>query len=96
MTLTGSSLNVYVDGTMPQGLVWNGSSWSALVGQPFTQEPYGIGTPKSHPEMKKFVDDWLQQIEKSGEWADLWKATIGTVVKGDAPQPPQIGSVPGS
>lgn len=67
-----------------------------VVGQPFTQEPYGIGTPKQSPEMKKFVDDWLQQIEKSGLWTQLWKATIGTVVQGDAPQPPEIGSVPGS
>ncbi|MGN6598785.1 MAG: transporter substrate-binding domain-containing protein, partial [Actinomycetes bacterium] len=67
-----------------------------VVGQPFTQEPYGIGTPKSHPEMKKFVDDWLKQIEDAGLWADLWKATIGTVVQGDAPQPPKIGSVEGS
>ncbi len=67
-----------------------------VVGAPFTTEPYGIGISKSHPEMKKFVNDWLRQIEADGLWAQLWKATIGTVVSGNAPQPPAIGSVPGS
>ncbi len=68
----------------------------SVVGQPFTQEPYGIGTPKSHPEMQKFVDGWLRQIEQSGLWAKLWKATVGTVVPGNAPTPPKVGSVPGT
>ncbi len=67
-----------------------------VVGQPFTQEPYGIGTPKNHPEMQKFVDSWLRQIEASGLWAQLWKATVGTVVPGNAPTPPKVGSVPGT
>lgn len=67
-----------------------------VVGEPFTQEPYGIGTPKQNPEMKKFVDDWLTKIEASGLWARLYKLTIGTVVTGDVPTPPKIGSVPGS
>lgn len=67
-----------------------------VVGAPFTTEPYGIGIAKNHPEMKKFVNDWLRQIEASGLWAQLWKATIGTVVSGNPPQPPAIGSVPGS
>jgi glutamate transport system substrate-binding protein len=68
----------------------------AVVGQPFTQEPYGIGTPKSHPEMKQFVNDWLQKIEQDGLWAMLWQATIGTVVQGQPPSPPEIGSGPTS
>jgi glutamate transport system substrate-binding protein len=67
-----------------------------VVGQPFTQEPYGIGLPKTDTAYKTFVDDWLQAIEKSGLWAKLWKATVGTVVGGDAPKPPEIGSAEGS
>jgi glutamate transport system substrate-binding protein len=67
-----------------------------VVGQPFTQEPYGIGLPKDQPDAKKFVNDFLQKIYADGSWAKLWKATIGTIVQGDAPKPPTIGSVPGS
>jgi glutamate transport system substrate-binding protein len=67
-----------------------------VVGQPFTQEPYGIGLPKDQGGAKQFVDDFLKKVFADGSWAKLWKATIGTVVKGDAPATPTIGSVPGS
>jgi glutamate transport system substrate-binding protein len=67
-----------------------------VVGQPFTQEPYGIGLPKAQADAKQFVNDFLQKIFADGSWAKLWKATIGTIVSGDAPKPPAIGSAPGS
>ena len=67
-----------------------------VVGQPFTKEPYGIGLPLNDPSAKQFVDDWLQKIYADGSWAKLWKATVGTVVSGDAPTPPTLGSVAGS
>jgi glutamate transport system substrate-binding protein len=67
-----------------------------VVGQPFTQEPYGIGVPLNDPTAKQFVNDWLKKVYADGSWAKLWKATIGTVVKGDAPTPPAIGSAQGS
>lgn len=67
-----------------------------MVGEPFTKEPYGIGLPHGDDQAKKFVDDWLQKIFNDGTWAKLWKATIGTVVSGDAPAPPTIGSADGS
>jgi glutamate transport system substrate-binding protein len=67
-----------------------------VVGEPFTQEPYGIGVTRDDPAAKQFVNTWLQKILDDGSWAKLWKATIGTVVSGDPPPPPKIGSVPGS
>ncbi len=67
-----------------------------VVGEPFTVDPYGIGVTKDDPSAKEFVDAWLKTIEDDGSWAALWKATIGTVVEGDPPAPPEIGSVPGS
>ena len=67
-----------------------------VVGEPFTTEPYGIGLPKEHPEMKTFVNDWLKQIESAGLWKRLYDATIGKVVTGSSPTPPAIGGVPGT
>lgn len=67
-----------------------------VVGEPFTVDPYGIGVTLADPSAKKFVNDWLQKIFDDGSWAKLWKATIGTVVAGDAPAPPKIGSAEGS
>jgi glutamate transport system substrate-binding protein len=67
-----------------------------VVGTPFTTEPYGIGVPKQHPEMKTFVNQWLQQIEAAGLWTKLYSATIGKVATGTPPSPPAIGGVPGT
>lgn len=67
-----------------------------VVGEPFTVDPYGIGVNLEDPTAKAFVAAWLQKIYDDGSWAKLWKATIGTVVEGDAPTPPVIGSVEGS
>jgi glutamate transport system substrate-binding protein len=67
-----------------------------VVGEPFSTEPYGIGLPLNDPTAKAFVNDWLRTIYADGSWAELWKATIGTVVSGDPPAPPAIGSVEGS
>ncbi len=67
-----------------------------VVGERFSQEPYRIGLPLGDPTTKQFVDDWLRKIYADSSWAELWKATLGTVVKGDAPVPPAIGSSAGS
>jgi ABC-type amino acid transport substrate-binding protein len=67
-----------------------------IQGKPFTSDPYGIGLKHGDTQMKQFVNDWLKQIEQSGLWAKVWKNSIGTVVQGEAPQPPAIGSAPGS
>jgi len=66
-----------------------------IVGDPFTEDPYGIGLPHKS-DAKAFVDTFLQTIYDDGTWASIWKATIGAVAGGDAPEPPAIGSVPGS
>jgi glutamate transport system substrate-binding protein len=67
-----------------------------VVGKPFTTDPYGIGVSKSDASAKAFVNAFITKIEQDGTWAKLWKATLGTVVEGDAPQPPKLGSVEGS
>ncbi|MDR8414463.1 glutamate ABC transporter substrate-binding protein [Nonomuraea sp. 3-1Str] len=67
-----------------------------IVTKPFTVDPYGIGLKHGDDQMKKFVNDWLGKIQSNGVWQGIWKNSIGTVVTGDAPQAPKIGSVPGS
>jgi glutamate transport system substrate-binding protein len=73
----------------------NNKAVTVLGGDPFTVDPYGVGLNKGS-DAKAFVNGFLQKIYASGDWTKLWKATIGTVIKGNAPQPPKIGSVPGS
>jgi ABC-type amino acid transport substrate-binding protein len=63
-----------------------------LVGEPFTEDLYGIGVKHGDAEFTKVVNDWLREIGGSGLWQEVWKQTIGTVVTGDAPAPPAIAS----
>jgi glutamate transport system substrate-binding protein len=67
-----------------------------IVGEPFTKDPYGIGIKHGDEQFKRFVDDWLREIQKSGLWQDVWRNSIGTVVTGEPPTPPVIGSAQGS
>lgn len=67
-----------------------------VVGNPFTEEPYGIGLKHGDADFKKFVNDWLKKIQDGGQWATAWQNSLGTVVEADPPTPPAIGSVPGS
>jgi glutamate transport system substrate-binding protein len=73
----------------------NNPSVQVVGGAPFTTDPYGIGVNKD-TDGKAFVNGFLTKIYASGDWAKLWKATIGAYVTGDAPAPPALGSVPGS
>ena len=67
-----------------------------VVGDPFTEEPYGIGLPPDDAEFKEFVNEWLLMIQEDGQWAQAFEDSIGAAIDADAPTPPQIGSVPGS
>lgn len=64
-----------------------------IVGEPFTQEPYGIGIPNGQKAFKKLINDWLAKIERMGLWKKAWERSFGTVA-GDAPEPPKIGTPP--
>ncbi|WP_020669945.1 glutamate ABC transporter substrate-binding protein [Amycolatopsis nigrescens] len=67
-----------------------------VVGGSFGQDPYGIGLKHGDDTFKKFVNDWLKKIQDAGLWQEAYKESLGTVIEGDPPAPPAIGSVPGS
>ncbi len=50
-----------------------------VVGKPFTKETYGIGVRKGSVELKRKINEALQQMISSGTWKkDLTAATKGT------------------
>lgn len=79
-------------------LISNASTDDTLkvVGEPFSDDYYGIGLTRDDPTAKEFVDGFLTTLFNDGVWLKMWQATIGTVVKGEQPTPPEIGSAPGS
>lgn len=66
-----------------------------IIGEPFTEDPYGIGLPKDS-DAQEFVNSFLTAIYEDGTWEKIWQATIGEITGGEAPKPPALGSVPGS
>jgi glutamate transport system substrate-binding protein len=60
-----------------------------LVDNPFTDEPYGIGVQLEQDDFRDFINDRLEEIYESGEWAEAWESTAGTVT-GSTPEPPEV------
>jgi len=65
-----------------------------VVGEPFVDDPYGIGVSQENEDALEFRNAFLQEVIDSGVWESLWTATIGDVIDGAAPQPPVPGELP--
>ena len=48
-----------------------------VVGETFSEEPYGIGIPKDDADMKDFVTKALQNHEDNGDYEKAYDATLG-------------------
>jgi len=48
-----------------------------LVGQPFSQEPYGIGLAKDDSALRNKINDILQTAEDDGTWKKIYDETLG-------------------
>jgi len=51
-----------------------------VVGNPFTEEPYGIGLALDDTEFRDWINDVIEDSFDDGTWDDLWKRTAGTVL----------------
>ncbi|GAA1359543.1 glutamate ABC transporter substrate-binding protein [Streptomyces beijiangensis] len=66
-----------------------------VVGKPFSQEPYGIGVPRSDSALRFALDDAIAAHEKNGDWKKAYQATLG--LSGvPASTPPAIDRYPAS
>ncbi|MGY1762607.1 glutamate ABC transporter substrate-binding protein [Geodermatophilus sp. SYSU D00779] len=81
---------VTTDNVILTGLVQGGQGAFELVGNPFTQEPYGIGLAKGDDEFRTYINDTLEQSFEDGSWAAAWDRTAGAITGEPAPEPPTI------
>jgi polar amino acid transport system substrate-binding protein len=58
-----------------------------LVGDKFTDEPYGLGIAKTSTGFKEFVDGVLRQIKQNGRWKAIYQQWLGKY--GPVPDPPK-------
>ncbi|NEE01738.1 glutamate ABC transporter substrate-binding protein [Phytoactinopolyspora halotolerans] len=59
-----------------------------LVGEQFTEEPYGIGLAKGDDEFRDFINDVLEESYDDGSWVEAWESTAGEVL--ETPEPPEV------
>ncbi|MFJ2355580.1 glutamate ABC transporter substrate-binding protein [Frigoribacterium sp. NPDC087798] len=85
---TGAVSAVTTDNVILAGLADQNEGEFEVVGETFTEEPYGIGLALEDTDFRMFVNDTLQDAEDDGTWDELWEKTAGKVL--DTPTPPTI------
>lgn len=60
-----------------------------VVGETFSDEPYGIGLAKGDDDFRTFLNDTLEEIFEDGTWEDAFDATLGASGV-EAPDPPEV------
>jgi glutamate transport system substrate-binding protein len=59
-----------------------------VVGQPFSQEPYGVGLPLADSALRAKVNDILEAAAQDGTWKQIYDDTLGS--SGSDATPPAV------
>ena len=86
----GNVQAVTTDNVILTGLVAGNPEGFELVGNPFTEEPYGIGLQLGDTEFRDFINGVLEESFEDGRWADAWDRTAGRITGEEAPEPPTV------
>jgi glutamate transport system substrate-binding protein len=60
-----------------------------VVGETFSEEPYGIGLTKGDDDFRTFLNDTLEESFEDGSWEAAFDATLGASGV-EAPDPPEV------
>jgi glutamate transport system substrate-binding protein len=80
---------ITTDNVILSGYMSTNEGQFKLAGEPFTQEPYGIGLKKGDDAFRAFINDTLQKAFTDGRYEKAWKDTAGKVDP-DVPSAPTI------
>jgi glutamate transport system substrate-binding protein len=78
---------VTTDNVILLGFVSESDGEFKLVGEQFTEEPYGIGIQKGDVAFCQFINETLQENEDA--YVDAWEATAGQVEGTETPELPE-------
>jgi polar amino acid transport system substrate-binding protein len=62
--------------------------YAKIIGDRFSDEPYGIGISLDHPEFTRFVNGVLDQMRANGSWAKLYAQWLVPTLSSTVPPPP--------
>jgi glutamate transport system substrate-binding protein len=84
---TGQVDVVTTDNVILAGFVSESDGEFKLVGEQFTEEPYGIGIEKGDVEFCEFINQTLQDNEEA--YLDAWESTAGEIEGIETPELPE-------
>ena len=76
----GQVVAVSTDNVILAGLAAQNEGEFKVVGEPFTEEPYGIGLAKDDTEFRNWINDVLEASYEDGSYEEAWNSTAGTVL----------------
>lgn len=79
---------VTTDNVILSGFVDQNPDEFKIVGDPFSEEPYGIGLELGDDDFREFINTTLEESYEDGTWEAAWEATAGAVL--DLPEPPAV------
>jgi polar amino acid transport system substrate-binding protein len=62
--------------------------YATIIGDRFSDEPYGLGIALNHPEFTRFVNGVLDQMRANGTWAALYNTWLVPSLTKTVPAPP--------
>lgn len=77
---SGQVVAVSTDNVILAGLAAQNEGEFKVVGEPFTQEPYGIGLAHDDTDFRMWINDVLEAAEEDGRYEEAWNATAGKVL----------------
>ncbi|BCK58985.1 glutamate ABC transporter substrate-binding protein [Nocardia wallacei] len=78
---------ISTDDAVLAGLVAQDRSYTEVVGENLSDEPYGVGVPKGNDDMVRFVNRTLDRLRTDGTWNRFYQKWL--TVLGPSPGPPQ-------
>ena len=77
------------DNVILTGYVAENEGEFELVGEQFTEEPYGIGVPKGDVAFCEFVNEALASAAEEGYYEEAWTSTAGQYEGTEVPELPE-------
>ena len=82
----GTVVALTTDNVILSGYIDQNPGEFKMVGDTFTEEPYGIGLTLGDTDFRMWINDVLEEAFEDGTWARLFEETAGAVL--DVPDPP--------
>ena len=91
--LDGTVPAMTTDGSILLGYAAQNPDELEVVGEPFSEERYGVGYGKNHPEMCQWISDTIKKSYDDGNWKKAFDSTLGKSGS-DAPEQPELDPCP--